>query len=583
MNKYLSIVQERFNIGYYKTQLIDLPTLEKDYIQPTNEDMFQYNPFKINKLQKYNPIYNELFKLSIKNYNNIQLNQTYHFINTQTVINNMNERIHQNVFIKYSPLLDPLHYMVGKYEEHNDILRNLPYPAGISLENTYEVLPKINSIHNCSYVDAFFCYISSMTLHNHKVINCLDFYDSFIGIQSDFKYNVTDDIDYLTSSDFFNANVGKLYTLENVNMTKYISNDSRKRRSKLCISKSNHNISVISISPIINDINDITIENIEDCMIYDNTLDIQNTERPNDTVSIADSMSDDNSSVAYTTDSNNSDNEENNDEDENDWETDEDDNSDASDIQEEDQYAYIKNFPVQMICLEKCDGTLDELFTKKDINVDTAASALFQVVMTLIIYQKMYGFTHNDLHTNNIMYINTDVPFLYYKYENLIYKVPTYGKIYKIIDFGRSIYRFNGVTYCSDSFGPGGDADTQYNCEPFLNNKKPRLEPNMSFDLCRLGCSIYDFIIPEHLDSFDYDELQKTIYRWCLDDSHKNVIYKANGEERYPDFKLYKMIARTVHQHTPQKQLEYPFFKQFLIVNEQTENLIDINSLPVYI
>jgi len=582
MNKYLSIIQDRFNIGYYKTSLIDIHTLEHDYISNVGGDEFIYNPFKIDKLQNYNPIYNQLFTLSSKNYNNIQLNQPYHFINAQTVINKLNERIPQNVFIKYSPLLDPLRYMVGKYEKHNDIILNLPYPTGVSLENSYEVLPKINSIHNCSYVDAFFCYLSSMTLHTHNVVNCLDFYDSFLGIQSDYKYNISDDIDYLTSSDFFNANVGKLYTLENVNMTKYFSNDSRKRRSKLCISKSNHNISVISISPIINDINDITIENIEDCMVYDNTLDIQNIERPKDTVSSHDSISDDNSSVAYTTDSNNSD-----DNDDNDWETDEDDrsesDSDSSDIQEENQCAYIKNFPVQMICLEKCDGTLDELFTKKDINVDTAASALFQVVMTLIIYQKVYGFTHNDLHTNNIMYINTDVPFLYYKYENLIYKVPTYGKIYKIIDFGRSIYRFNGVTYCSDSFAPGGDADTQYNCEPFLNDKKPRLEPNMSFDLCRLGCSIYDFIIPEHLDSFDYDELQKTIHRWCMDDANKNVLYKTNGDERYPDFKLYKMIARTVHQHTPQKQLEYPFFKQFLYTNEEIDNLIDINSFPIYI
>lgn len=580
MNKHLSIVQDRFNIGYYKPPLIDILTLEKDYIQLINEDEIQYNPFKIDKLQKYNPIYNQLFTLSSKNYNNIQLNHSYHFSNTQTVINNMNERIQQNVFIKYSPLLDPLHYMVGKYEKHTDILTNLPYPDDISLENTYEVLPKINSIHNCSYVDAFFCYISSMTLNTHKVINCIDFYDSFLGIQSEYKYNIADDIEYLTSSDFFNENVGKLYALENVDMTKYVSHDSRKRRSKLRVSKSNHNISVMSIGPIINDINDENIndENIEDCMIYDNAFDVNNIEQSADIVPIDDCISDDNSSVAYTTDSNNSNNQ--NDTENSDWETDEEDDDDSDN--QDDQYAYIKNFPVQMICLEKCDGTLDELFANKDINLDTAASALFQVIMTLIIYQKMYGFTHNDLHTNNIMYIHTDIPFVYYKYGNLTYKVPTYGKIYKIIDFGRSIYRLNGVTYCSDSFGPGGDADTQYNCEPFFNNKKPRLEPNMSFDLCRLGCSIYDFIIPEYVDSSVYDELQKTIYRWCLDDTHKNILYKTNGEERYPDFKLYKMIARTVHQHTPQAQLEFPFFKQFLSNNNEVDNVININTLPVY-
>ena len=42
-----------------------------------------------------------------------------------------------------------------------------------------------------------------------------------------------------------------------------------------------------------------------------------------------------------------------------------------------------------------------------------------------------------------------------------------------------------------------GDAATQYNCEPYFNDKKPRLEPNFSFDLCRLGCSIFDYFIDD--------------------------------------------------------------------------------------
>jgi len=582
MNKYISSVQEKFKIGYYKSPLIDITALEDDYVNYLNHDNHTYNPFKVDKLQKYNPIYNEIFTLSSKNYNHVLLNQPYHFLTNDTVSNSSNEIIKRNIFIKYSPLLDPLHYMVGKYEKHSNILNNLPYPEKICTDKQYTVLPKIDNMHNCSYVDAFFCYINSMTLHNHKVINCLDFYDSFIGIQHEFKFNVSDDIDYLVSSDFFNENLNRLYTLENVNINQSC-NQSRNRKSKLCISKTNHNISAISINTLIPD---TEIENSETCLIYDHSLDTQNIERVSD-ITHTDNIlinddTDDNSSIANTSDSNsNEDDEDDNIRDiDDDWETDD----DISSINDnnDNQYAYIKNFPIQMICLEKCDGTLDELFNSQTIDVDTAASALFQVIMSLIIFQKMYFFTHNDLHTNNIMYIHTDIPYLYYKYEKCIYKVPTYGKIYKIIDFGRSIYRFNGVTYCSDSFGPGGDADTQYNCEPFFNDKKPRLEPNMSFDLCRLGCSIYDFIISDDLDISLYDELQQTVYRWCLDDTKKNILYKANGDERYPDFKLYKMIARTVHQHTPQSQLEFPFFKQFLYDKEDIENLIDINTLPVY-
>ena len=93
--------------------------------------------------------------------------------------------------------------------------------------------------------------------------------------------------------------------------------------------------------------------------------------------------------------------------------------------------------------------------------------------------------------------IETDKKFINYKFNGVYYRVPTYGKIYKIIDFGRAIYSFKGKTICSDSYHPKGDAATQYNFEPYFNEKKPRLKPNKSFDLCRLACSLYDFFVDD--------------------------------------------------------------------------------------
>jgi len=241
---------------------------------------------------------------------------------------------------------------------------------------------------------------------------------------------------------------------------------------------------------------------------------------------------------------------------------------------------------MQMIFLEKCKGTLDDLLVQKLLNLDTAASALFQIIMTLLMYQKAFHFTHNDLHTNNIMYIETAQTHIVYKYAGLYYKVPTYGKIYKIIDYGRAIYKFDGKTFCSDSFAPGGDAHTQYNFEPFFNEKKPRLDPNYSFDLCRLGCSIYDFILDiedEQKKGFKPTELQRTIIRWVRDDNGRNVLYMKNGDERYENFKLYKMIARTVHAHTPEAQLADPFFNQFKIDEKCLDvNVVDLDIIPSY-
>jgi hypothetical protein len=188
--------------------------------------------------------------------------------------------------------------------------------------------------------------------------------------------------------------------------------------------------------------------------------------------------------------------------------------------------------------------------------------------MTLIVYQNTFHFTHNDLHTNNITYVNTDKTHLYYKFKGINYCVPTYGRIFKIIDFGRSIYKFQNKVFCSDSFSQYGDANTQYNFPPFYNAKKPNVLPNYSFDLCRLGCSIYDFVIEDNSykpSLKKMNKFQRIIYKWCLDDKGQNILYTKTGEERYPGFKLYKAIARNVTQHTPENQLNSSFFNAFVV------------------
>lgn len=121
-----------------------------------------------------------------------------------------------------------------------------------------------------------------------------------------------------------------------------------------------------------------------------------------------------------------------------------------------------------------------------------------------------------------------------------------------------------------------------------MNENKTRLDPNMSFDLCRLGCSIYDFILEveeEQDPDFEPDLLQQTIIDWVTDDNGKNILYMKNGEERYPNFKLYKMIARTVHNKTPEDQLKNPLFASFEtnVAIPEGALAIDIDALPSYI
>ena len=239
--------------------------------------------------------------------------------------------------------------------------------------------------------------------------------------------------------------------------------------------------------------------------------------------------------------------------------------------------------------LEKCDNTLDSLMMgEEEMSDGEWKSALMQVIMTLIAYQKVFGFTQNDLHTNNVMFVHTDKAYVYYLFNKKYYRVPTYHRIFKIIDFGRAIYKYKGRLICSDSFSSTGDAATQYNIEPYFNDKKPRLEPNFSFDLCRLGCSIFDYFIDNIGDIAKVcktNAIAKLIVEWVTDDQNRNILYKTSGEERYPDFKLYKMIARSVHKHTPQAQLSKSIFADYEVPkkNIKTSNrVMNIDKLPCY-
>ena len=559
----------KLKIEYLKTKMIDLSILGKQYSNDVITDS-DYNPYDIQNLQLYNPIYERFFSMNDNNYNSITLNHKNSIIDLNTVSNN-GQLIDQPIFIKFSPLLDPYRYMIGKYDLDDPRIKTLPTIN--SLEDS--VHPKILTSHNASYVDSFFCFLTSIVLNKYDIPHGIDYYGSYLGLQAKHRLNIADDIEYLRTSEFFNDNIGKYFYIEDSNNEQIINpflamNSSRKNKQKLQIDDSEKLF--------------LECEELSEIQIFDN--DCTNELESVYSKSRSSSLNSSNSSNSSTGELNYSSEEEEdttNNSDEEDSDEEDSDEEDSDEEEEEEIYGYIRNFPIQMICMEKCDGTLDELFVKDEMDTQNGASMLMQIVLTLLIYQKMFKFTHNDLHTNNIMYINTDQPFLYYLFNKKTYKVPTYGKIFKIIDFGRSIYKLNEHTFCSDSFSREGDASTQYNCEPFFNDKRPRLEPNNSFDLCRLGSSLFDFVSDIEEKEKNMDDFQKTITRWCLDDNGKNILYKKNGQERYPNFKLYKMIARTVHNHTPEAQLEFDFFKQFILNTEMDTGakMINIDELPI--
>jgi len=473
--------------------------------------------------------------------------------------------------------------MVGKYELTDARLKTLP-----TFQSTKtECHEKLLSSTNASYIDGFFYYLNSILKNHHQFIHGIDFYGSYLGIQDRFKMNVEEDSEYLTTSPFFLSNIGKLMVLENVkeNQLPFSKSGSRGVRKQINIDNSDNPVSLFDLGIVELDDNHLVQEPIDISEQSSTDVDIiyqkvtSNKNSSDDDSSSSDDTNDESSTTDEHAEFLSDDHEEN---DREDWETE---SYKTENSEENDAMVYIFDFPVQMICLEKCTDTLDSLFVH-GISEEESASALFQVIMILLVYQKMFQFTHNDLHTNNIMFIETTIPYLTYKYQDIVYRVPTYGRIFKIIDFGRSIFKYQKHVFCSDSFATGGDAATQYNCEPFFKSSKPRLEPSMSFDLCRLGCSIYDFVFDDEditkNEKMKKTELQRTIQRWCTDSMGKNVLYKKNGQERYPGFRLYKMIARTVYEHTPEKQLGDPWFLQFKMTEDQDQDQDQIMNIDLY-
>jgi hypothetical protein len=579
--------------------------MELHYKKQDNSKLFHtfstIENLTVNNVQNYIPIYETFFTLSKNNANTMNLNHTYSLMDilemtsynscTAKVIDICNNTVDREVFFKFSPLLDPIKYMIGKYDISDNNLLNIP-----SFENENSHF-KIRDKNNASYTDGFFSFLSSKLLNEHNFIHGTDFYGAFLGNKKDFNINIYDELDYLHESKYFCQHKNSLFELDNKYYDEYCDNYTKTNREKLSIqdvfidnSNNCSNPTIIDLK-YINDIsglnnlfitaNTADYKDLE--ILYTNSLSANKKISTNSNNSLKYELQSSSSSCSSRSSNTNSS-----------VDSSDDSSSDSgsnsmssySTATEDSVNATLHDFPIEIIALEKCDKTFDSFLLHEDIRDDELGSIILQLLMILITFQKVFHMTHNDLHTNNIMYISTKKEYLYYKFNDKYYKVPTFGKIYKIIDFGRAIYKYRGKLICSDSFHKDGDGATQYNCEPYYNSKKKCVEPNYSFDLCRLACSMFDFFIDDLNDIIKIKSpIIKIIISWCSDDEGRNVLYKSNGKERYPDFKLYKMIARTVHKHIPENVIQNEYFSKFIISKKKItkkKTIMNIDTYPDY-
>lgn len=260
----------------------------------------------------------------------------------------------------------------------------------------------------------------------------------------------------------------------------------------------------------------------------------------------------------------------------------------SDDSPEHSIYAEIPNYPVMLILTEKNDGTMDSLFENPRLTgrepgtpewEELWTAWTFQVIAALCCAQRLIGLTHNDLHTNNIVWSSTKEEYITYTSQTGSFRVPTFGRIFRIIDFGRAIFTINKHQFISDDFKNENHAAGQYVFSPLVKRFEKEIPPNPSFDLCRFAVSLIEGVFPnkperrkggailsEEKGLVVYETvspLYNLLWSWMIDDDGRNVFINPDETERFPDFDLYKHIAEFIHKAIPYQQIGHVAFKAF--------------------
>ncbi len=450
-------------------------------------------------------------------------------------------------FLKVTHLLDPVRWMQGRY--------SIPQEAGLPghSKTWTSAWHKLQDPWNQAYVEVMATYALSGLRSSGVSPHFNKFYGAYCARAEKYHYNINEDYESFRNTRWFWKGKDRgLYALSVLN----------------------------SSAPDVPPPEDV----LADILAKPDLSDMSESSDELESIDVPDTIDESGSLKSASMDSKSF-------EDDDDEDEEEDEDEDEDEDEEGEQfiiYADIPNFPVMLIFTESNENTMDSLLEKEKHECEPGTKEwevmwsawIFQVIAALCVMQKVFGMTHNDLHTNNIVWSPTDEEFLFYKSsDGSVWKVPTYGKIFRLIDFGRSIFTVNKHIIVSDDFRPGNDADGQYAFKPLLPNPHEVVEPNSSFDLSRLAVSVFEPLFPEKPADADsrvilseetglivretVSPLYNCLWSWMVDDDDKNILMDPDGGERFPDFDLYKHIAAKIHNAVPSAQVNKLPFSQF--------------------
>ena len=455
---------------------------------------------------------------------------------------------YRKAFMKATHLLDPIQWIKGEYA--------LPKQNGLPTNNKAhaKTVEKLQDPGNKAYIETIAAYALGRLYEEDISPHFNAFYGAFCATAGIYRYNLSDDYQsYRYERWFWKGFNKKLFTFHVVNEK-----------------SPNEPVTEATLNELLEQLNSLSGSSSSSSSSDSKSIELlgDDIDETNDAGSLKSADSMNGIEVAESESG-----------------------SEDSDSDDYAIYADIPNYPVMLILTEQNEGTMDELFDRFDLIGTVPGTAewdakwsawLFQIVSALSCIQTLLGFTHNDLHTNNIVWSSTTIEYLYYKNNSgSVFKVPTYGKLFRIIDFGRAIFTLNGQMFISDDFKEDNDAEGQYEFVPLVKKVKNEVLPNPSFDLCRLAVSMVDGIFPKKprpaigaavLSKEDgltvmetVSPLYNMVWKWMIDDKGKNIFINPDGSERFPDFDLYKHIAAYVHGAVPSQQIMNPVFDGFQV------------------
>lgn len=232
--------------------------------------------------------------------------------------------------------------------------------------------------------------------------------------------------------------------------------------------------------------------------------------------------------------------------------------------QDDDYEISMPDYPTQFLFQEKLSGEISDVLERERYYGRRWKAYVFQVLAGLSLAQSRYTMYHNDLHLENIMYKSTRQKYLYYRLDSGQYfKVPTFGKILKIIDWGRSTFCFQEKSLHNQCFYRDQDVFGQYiyENEAFRFRRTPRCKQTPLNDSIDTGLFLYS------LSGIARKKIPRRshclFYHWlCEQNLQVKGINKYNACKNL-NFTLYKELARYEKNKTPDTLIQDDIFNDF--------------------